>query len=157
MLARADADLALPPGVREVLVVESVNGQVLRRIDHAGAGGEGEPGPIGAAQIGGHGGLQHIGLDGLGDIPIHQINEIADVDGHQHIGRGTLPLGGDALGHAILEEDGVDLDAARLGEGLQQGLDEAGLAGGVEADLLLLRAGPGRCPEQKTANNEKVS
>ncbi|KIU01669.1 hypothetical protein QU38_00440, partial [Staphylococcus aureus] len=66
---------------------------------------------------------------------VDDVDEVADVDGHEHVGLGPLALGGDALGEALLHEDRVDGDAGLGGEGVEERPDQARLAGGVEVDL----------------------
>ena len=85
-----------------------------------------------------------VGLDRLGHALVDEIDEVADIDGHQHVGRRVGAFGGDPLRQAVLDEDGVDRDAGLLGEDVDQRLDQAGLAGGVEVDLAAAGAAAGK-------------
>ncbi len=67
---------------------------------------------------------------------VDEVGEVAEIDCHQDVGGRVLALGGDALRQAGVDEDGVDGDAGVPGEGLEQRLDEPGLAGGVEIHLV---------------------
>ena len=53
------------------------------------------------------------------------------------------PSASSALGEPALDEDGVRLDAGLLGEGVEERLDQAGLAGRVDVDLAALGEGGG--------------
>src|SRR5690606_5281717 len=56
---------------------------------------------------------------------------------------GALAFGRQALEQAVLQQDGVDPDAGGGGEGVQQRLDQAGLAGGVQVHFAGGRDGRG--------------
>jgi hypothetical protein len=64
------------------------------------------------------------GLDRLGHATVHQIQQIADIHRHQHIGRRALAFGLDAQ-QAVLD-DTVFADLGLRREGSQQGWIRAG-------------------------------
>src|SRR5215211_8696507 len=135
VLEGAGAELALPLRVGEVLVSHrGVRHALLRGIDRAGAQREGEPAALRIAQIGRDVRGQRLGAHRLRDVEIERLLQAADVDGDQHVGWAVLALGLDALGEALLGEDGVDLDAGRLGELVERRRIEPRLAVGVDVD-----------------------
>ena len=136
VLARADADPPLPFGVRQILVGDRVKLQVLGRIDDARAHRQGEPLVARVAQVFRDGGGQDLGFDRLGQAPFHQIDEVAGVHRHQHVGGRAFAFRGKALDQAVLQEDRVDLDAGVFGEGLQKRLDQSRFARGVKVQFL---------------------
>lgn len=78
---------------------------------------------------------QGFGFDRLGDALFSEIDEVAGIHSHQNVGRRACALAQNALRKTVLQEYGVDLDAARGGEGVQQRLDQARFAGGVDVEL----------------------
>jgi hypothetical protein len=57
---------------------------------------------------------------GLRETLLDEIDEVAEVDRHEHVRRRARAFGGYAFGEAIAYEDRIDLDARVLGKGLQQ-------------------------------------
>ncbi|MNI27833.1 hypothetical protein D3C73_815890 [compost metagenome] len=135
VLARTDADLALPLRVGQVFVAEGLQLQVLFHIQHAVAQRQGIPLAVGAAQVGGDHRFQGLRLDRLRHAAVNQVQQVADVYGHEHVGGRLGAFGLDALQQAVLDEHGVDLDAAFFREGVQQRLDQLGFPSGVQADF----------------------
>ena len=133
--------------IGQLLVGDGFQTERLRRVDHSSAERQGEPLSFSAAQVGRHGLLEHSGLHRLRQALVGQVEEVAEVDRHQHV-RGRLrPLGGDTLGQPVLDEDRIDLDARGLGERVEEGLNQSGFAGGIE--VYLLSAGRDRNREQQ--------
>ena len=139
VLAGADADLALPLRVGELLVGDRVLlHALLRGVDHARAHRDAVPVAFRIAVLRRHHLVEHVRLDRLRDAGLHRVLEPADVDGEQHVGRAVGALGLDALLEAGACRDDVDLDAGVLGEGIEQRLDQLALAIGVDVDLARL-------------------
>lgn len=136
MLPRADADLALPFRLGEVFIGKARKIQVLLGVKHPRPLRQREPVAVLVAQVLGDGGGKRLGFDGLGQAAIDQIDQVADVHGHQHVGGRGLALLLDPLGQAVLEEDGIDLHPGRFGERGQQRLDQIRLARGVKVQFL---------------------
>ena len=90
--------------------------------------------PSGSRRLAGDVRGQRLGAHRLRDVEIERLLQAADVDGDQHVGWAVLALGLDALGEALLREDGVDLDAGRLGELVERRRIEPRLAVGVDVD-----------------------
>ena len=135
VLARTDADLALPLGVGEVGIGDRrVLDAVLRGIDDASALGQTEPVAFRIAVFS----RQEL-VDGLVDQRLRDAlflgrGEAGDVDGHDHVGRRVRAFGGDTLFEALVEEQHLGLDAGLGGEGVQHRLDQLRLAIGVDVD-----------------------
>jgi hypothetical protein len=66
--------------------------------------------------------VEHVGLDRLGDAGPNGLLDPGDIDGEQDVCRTVRALGLDALLGAGARRDDVDLDAARLGESVEQRL-----------------------------------
>ncbi|MNV36313.1 hypothetical protein D3C71_1277860 [compost metagenome] len=144
--AGADAQLALVFGVAQLFVGIDVRLLHLDLVvdDHAGAGGKAEPGDAAvsgwlAAQVGGDGVVQHLGLDGLEETVNFTLVQTCGVHQQDHIrGRGS------ALGLQARQDAGVvgihavDLDASGLGEAAVQRFVGGVVAGRVEVDDLFL-------------------
>ena len=144
VLARADADLALPLGVGQLLVGDGVLlHALLGRVDDARAHGDAEPVIGGIAIGGGDRGLQRGGIHGLREARILGLGEAAGIDGEEQVGRAVLSFGGEALVETGGGEHDVGLDAGLLGEGLEQRIDQPRLAIGVDVDLALRQRGGG--------------
>jgi hypothetical protein len=109
---------------------------LLRNDDDAGAGRQCDPAVIGATQLRRHDLVDCRRLDRLGDAGLGRGVDLADIDEQHHIGGAVGAFGLDTLLQTILEEDGIDLDAGVLGEGFEHGVEQSGLAGGVEVDAL---------------------
>ncbi len=123
-------------GSAEILVGECVDvGAVLRDVEHARSQRQGIPAALGIAEVRRNHRVEHRRLDRLGDAGVDQVDEVAEVDGHQHVGGGVVAFGGDPFRQAGIDENGVDFDAALRREGVEEGLDQARLARGVEIDL----------------------
>ena len=141
VLAGADADLAFPVrrwrGPRSS--ARSASRAPSRRRRCARASRRAYQWPSGSRYCGATTLSSTLGLDRLGDAGAHRLFEPADVDGEQHVGRAVGAFGLDALLEAVGGGDDVDLDAGVLGEGVEQRLDQLGLAIGVDVDLAGLR------------------
>ena len=138
VLAGADADLALPLRVGELLIGDRVLlHALLRGVDDARAHRDAVPGAVRAVIGLRHRLLEHGGLDRLRDAGIDRVLQPRHVDGQQHVGRRVRAFGLDALLEAGARRDHVDLDAGVLGEGLEQRLDQLLLAIRIDVDLAL--------------------
>src|SRR5690554_3353086 len=136
VLPRADAHFALPARVGESFVGDCADIEIGGDVGDAIAQRQRVPLIVGATQMLGNGLAQYGGIDRLGDAGFHQIEQIADVDGHQDIGRRLVALGLHTLDQAVLHEYGVDLDAGVFGEFVEQRLDQTWLACGIQAYFL---------------------
>ena len=138
MQSRAGAEAALPLVRGEILIGGDLSGfhAVFRGIDDAGAGGEAEPVVVRVTQFGGDVGFQHIGLDGLRDTGIDDLHQAGNVDGENKVRGRAVALGLEPFGHALVDEGHIDLDPGFGSEGIDEGLDQLGLAVGVDVDLL---------------------
>ncbi|MNV08135.1 hypothetical protein D3C71_985950 [compost metagenome] len=135
MLAGANANLALPLCIRQIFIVEGGEIDILRRVENAGAHGKREPMALGVAKFSRDGLRESLGFNCLGDALFSEINEVARIHRHQNVGRRACAFAQNALRKTVLQEHGVDLDAARSGEGFQQGLDQARFAGSVDVEF----------------------
>ncbi len=125
MLARPDADLALPFRVGQFLVSDGgVFHPLLGRIRDARAQRDAVPVPFRIAVLRGDDLVQRGGLDRLGDAALHGFFKPPDIDGEQHVRRAVGAFRLDALLEAVARRNDVDLDAGILGEGVKQRLDQ---------------------------------
>src|SRR6476469_8625681 len=164
VLARADADLALPFRFGELFVGEGGLGHaILRDVGHPRAHGNAVPVPLRIAVLRGYDLVQQFGLDRLGDSRPYRLLEPPDIDGEQNIRRAVGAFGLDALLEAGAGRDDVDLDAGILGERVEQRLDQFAFAVGVHVDVARLgkrRAAGDDCaygdasPRQRAHANE---
>ena len=147
VLAGTDADLALPLGIGQVFVAEGAQLQVLVGIQHPGPHRQPEPVALRAAQVGRDRLLQRGRLHRLGDAALDQVEQVAHVHRHQHVGRRAGTFGAHPLQQAVLHEHGVDLHPALRAEGGQQRLHQRRLPRGVERDRFggECRSGRGGC------------
>jgi len=136
MLARADADLVLPFRIGEILVAERVDLQVHLHIQHAIAQRQRVPVALRAAQVRGNRVVEHLRAHRLREPAVDEVEQVADVDRHQHVGRRLRAFRLHTLEQAVLHEYRVDLDAALLRERVDQRLDQLRFAGGVQAHFL---------------------
>src|SRR4051812_32887542 len=142
MLEGARADFALPLRVGEVLISYGVLlNAILGGVHRAGAQGQRVPTSVGIAvgrwDVGG----KDFGPDRLSDAEIDRFLKAADIDGDQYIRRAVRALGLDALGEALLGEQGVDLDPSGFAEFIERRRVEAWLAVGVDVHHALRRRG----------------
>jgi hypothetical protein len=156
VLARPHADAALPLGVRQLGISEGVLlDAVLGGIDHAPALGQADPVAFGIAVFGGDVGV-HLGVvQRLGDALLLGVGEARDVDGQDHVGGRVRAFGEDAVLQPLVEEEHLGLDAGLGREGIEHGLDEVGLAIGIDVDGFLGH-GPGRGQEKREAGRAKT-
>ena len=73
--------------------------------------------------------------DRLRDAGVTICSQAGDVDGQHQIGGRAVAFGHQTLGHALVDEGHVDRDAGFGGEGVDQRLDQFGLAVGIDVDL----------------------
>ncbi len=137
MLARARADLALEPGIGEILVADRLQAELLRCVNKPGPHGEREPLPARVTQVGGDRLLESRRFHGLRDAAVHHVDDRADIDIHQNIGWRTIAFSRHALGEALLHKHRVDPDARFLCESVKQRTDKARLTRRVEIDGVL--------------------
>ena len=146
MRAGADAQLAFVLGVTQLFVGVHIGLLHLDLVvdDHARTGGQAKPRDAAvrsrlAAQVGGDGIVQHLGLDGLEQAVHLTLVQAGSVHQQDHVsGRSSalsLQPGQDA---GIVSIHTVDLDARGLGEAGVQGLVGGVVAGRVEVDHLFL-------------------
>ncbi len=145
VLAGADADLALPLRVGKLLVGDRAPASRApwRRRSRARAAATRTSGRRRPRYCGGITLSSAADLIGWVTPASNRVLQTADVDGDQHVGRALGAFGLDALVEALRRRDQIDLDAGVLGEGLQQRLDQLGLAIAVEVDLALRERRPG--------------
>ncbi len=136
VLARADADLALPFRIGEILVAERIDLQVLLDVQHAVAQRQRVPVAVRAPQVRGNRVVERLRAHRLREPAVDEIEQVADVDRHQHVGRRLRAFRLHALEQAVLHEHRVDLDAALLRECVDEWLDQLRFAGGVQAHFL---------------------
>ena len=137
VLAGADADLALPLRVGELLIGDGVLlHALLGDVDHARAHRDAVPVPSGSRYCERDHLVERRGLDRLRDAGIDRFLQPRDVDGEQQVGGRVRAFGLDALLQPRACRDHVDLDAGVLGEGLEQRLDQFLLAIRVDVDLV---------------------
>ncbi len=98
---------------------------------------------VGIAKALGHVGGEHVALDGLGHARFDRFGEVLHIRGQDHVGRGAPAFREQPLGHPGVEKGDVDLDAGLGGEGVDQRLDQLGLAVGIDVDLGQRRQGGG--------------
>jgi len=151
MLTRANAQLAAEFFVVELLIGDAVEVEILGRVDDAGAARQGKPVTVSVAQRFRNGGFQNIGIDRLGDAGVHQVDQGTKVHRHQEVSRGAFAFGLHALDQAAFEKHRVDRDTGLGGEGIENGLDQAGLAGRVDVDFLC--QGRNRRPQSQHADD----
>ena len=84
---------------------------------------------------GGDVGFQNLRFDRVEEPRIDEPVEPSDVHGEHRVRRVVLARGLDLVDHALLGEDHVDVDPGLLGELRENGLDEEGLAIGIEVDF----------------------
>ena len=147
---RANAELALVLGVSQLLIRVHVGFLDLDLVvnDDAGAGGQAKPrnaaiGCGGAAQVGGNGVVQHLGLDGLEQTVHFTLVEPGRIHQQDDVCRRcrafSLQSSEDAC---IVGVHAVDLDTRGLGEPRVERLVGGVVAGGVQIhDLLLGQCG----------------
>ena len=139
MLARPEADLAPPLWIGQRFVGRGVQvGERLVGVEHAGAHGEGVPAPVPVAKRRRYGCLQNRGADRLSEVAVDQLDQVADIDRHDHVGVAAGAFRRDALGQALLDKDGVHRHAALGGVGVEERPDQARLAGRIEVHLSTL-------------------
>ncbi len=145
MRAGAGADAARPFRVCEVFVGchLAIGHAVAAGIDDAGARGQAEPAPVGVAEFGRDVGVQHGRGDGLHHACIDDLREAGDVHGHHQIGGAAVAFRDQAFDKALVDKGHVHVDAGLRGEGVEQGLDQFGLAVGIDVDLGGQRRGCG--------------
>ncbi len=136
MLAGTDADLALPFRIGERLVRDRVELHVLVDVQHAVAQRQRVPVTARAAQVRGNRAVERRRARGLREPAVDEIEQIADVDRHQHVGGRARAFGLHALEQAVLDEHRVDGDAALLRERVDERLDQLRLAGRVQVDFV---------------------
>ena len=99
----------------------------------AGAHRQAEPLVAGVAQVGRDIGGQHLRLHRLERAFPGGFPQVAGVHRDQHVRRGILALGLEALQQcAFLVGDELDLDAGFLGVGIEHRLDQLLVAGGID-------------------------
>lgn len=91
---------------------------------------------VGATQMRRDGIVDRFGLHGLSYATLHQIQQGSHVHRHQHISRRACAFGLNALQQTVFDEHGIDLDATLLGKRVQQRLNQARFARGVQSYLL---------------------
>ena len=157
VLARAGADPALPFRVGQFFVSDAVLlDPVDRCVNDAAALGQGEPVIVLIAE-----GRRDVRCDcrrgdRLGHALVDEIKQPADVGGQQHVSRGTCPLCHEAIHQPLLDEQNPGIDPGFSGESVEHGLDQIGLAGGVDVDGVRL-ARDGECDGKKGRSGDKSS
>ena len=141
MLARPDAYLAFPFGVGKILIGDGIDIKILGHVGHAVAKGQGKPVVVAAAQVGRNGLLQCVRFHGLRYAGLDQVEQIADVDGHEEVRRRFFAFGANTLDQPILDEDGIDLHSGVLGVLVEQRLYKAGFACGIQIHVGGMRSG----------------
>ena len=126
MLSGADADLAAPLRIGEALIGERlVLHTVLRHVGDARAQGQRVPLPLRIAKLGGNRLVQRVGLDRLRDAEIDRLLQPSMSTAMSRSAGEFVPRCA-CVGPAVGGEQRVDLDAARLGEGVESRFDEPG-------------------------------
>ena len=108
---------------------------VLVRENHPRPHGQAEPQPVRMAVLRRDVRLQDARFDRLQEAGLGVVVQVADVRGQDRVRGAVCALGPEPLEHAVLHVSHVDLDARRLGEGLEQRLHEKRLARRVDVDL----------------------
>ena len=145
MLGRAQADAALPFRFGQILVPELRQLRaILRGVQHTRAHRQREPVALRVTQLRGNGGFECSGAQRLGHAAVDQIDQIAEIHHHQHVGRRAATLGGNTFGQTVPHEHGIDLDARRCSETVEQRLDQARLTRGVEVHFRGARGSTGQ-------------
>ena len=144
VLSGSNADLAFPRRVGELFVCKRCEIGVFSDIEDARAERQREPVAVRVAEVRRHGLFERCRVDGLRHALIDEVDEVADIDGHQDVGRRIGAFCCNSFRQALLDKDGIHGDAGFGGKGLEQRLDQSGLSRGVDVDVGKRRRGQER-------------
>ena len=138
MQTRTRADAAFPLFCGQIFIGRHFTGlhPLFRGIDNARARGQAEPLVRGIAQRVRDIGFQHIRLHRLDHAGIHHLHQPRDIDRQHQIGGRAVALGYQPLGHPFVNKGHIHGNAGLGGKGIDQRLQQFGLAVGIDIHLL---------------------